>query len=64
MYEVRIYSLAPGADFGEVLGRRPIKAAHCLTSIQFSPTSQLLLLAYGRCDWPPLPCGQTVQGQP
>lgn len=47
-YEVRVYSLAPGGGFGSVLGRRPVRAAHCLTSIQFSPTGQLLLLAYGR----------------
>jgi hypothetical protein len=47
-YEVRIYSLAPGGGFGSILGRRPVKAAHCLTSIQFSPTGHLLLLAYGR----------------
>lgn len=27
---------------------RAIRAAHCLTSIQFSPTSEHILLAYGR----------------
>ena len=47
-YEVRIYSLEPGPGFGAVLQARPVRAAHCLTSIQFSPTSQHLLLAYGR----------------
>ncbi|GJM90909.1 hypothetical protein PR202_ga07234 [Eleusine coracana subsp. coracana] len=34
--------------FGEVLASRAIRAAHCLTSIQFSPTSEHILLAYGR----------------
>lgn len=49
IYEVRVYSLeAP--TLGEVLHARQIKAAHCLTSVQFSPTSEHLLLAYGRSD--------------
>ncbi|GMH20069.1 hypothetical protein Nepgr_021910 [Nepenthes gracilis] len=47
MYELRIYSLEK-ATFGWVLASRAIRAAHCLTSIQFSPTSEHLLLAYGR----------------
>ncbi|KAK9069010.1 hypothetical protein SSX86_013126 [Deinandra increscens subsp. villosa] len=47
MYELRIYSLEE-ATFGLVLISRPIRAAHCLTSIQFSPTSEHILLAYGR----------------
>ncbi|KAM7261478.1 hypothetical protein ACFE04_008845 [Oxalis oulophora] len=47
MYELRIYSLEE-ATFGSVLASRPIRAAHCLTSIQFSPTSEHILLAYGR----------------
>ncbi|KAL8483274.1 hypothetical protein ACS0TY_026093 [Phlomoides rotata] len=47
MYELRIYSLEE-ATFGSVLVSRAIRAAHCLTSIQFSPTSDHLLLAYGR----------------
>ena len=59
-YEVRVYSLAPGGGFGSVLGRRPVRAAHCLTSIQFSPTGQLLLLAYGRCGSCTLGCGCCV----
>ncbi|KAF3335834.1 hypothetical protein FCM35_KLT20341 [Carex littledalei] len=47
IYELRIYSLEnPG--FGTVLASRAIRAAHCLTSIQFSPTSEHVLLAYGR----------------
>uniref|UniRef100_A0A7N0TUN9 Transducin family protein / WD-40 repeat family protein n=1 Tax=Kalanchoe fedtschenkoi TaxID=63787 RepID=A0A7N0TUN9_KALFE len=47
MYELRIYSLEE-TTFGHVLSSRAIRAAHCLTSIQFSPTSEHLLLAYGR----------------
>ncbi|CAI9771205.1 unnamed protein product [Fraxinus pennsylvanica] len=47
MYELRTYSLEE-ATFGLVLTSRAIRAAHCLTSIQFSPTSEHLLLAYGR----------------
>lgn len=47
LYELRIYSLEE-ATFGVVLVSRAIRAAHCLTSIQFSPTSEHILLAYGR----------------
>ncbi|XP_057964079.1 uncharacterized protein LOC131155156 isoform X2 [Malania oleifera] len=47
VYELRIYSLEE-ATFGSVLVSRAIRAAHCLTSIQFSPTSEHILLAYGR----------------
>ncbi|KAL9686919.1 hypothetical protein QQ045_031313 [Rhodiola kirilowii] len=47
MYELRIYSLEE-KTFGHVLSSRAIRAAHCLTSIQFSPSSEHLLLAYGR----------------
>ncbi|KAA8550685.1 hypothetical protein F0562_002369 [Nyssa sinensis] len=47
MYELRIYSLEE-TTFGSVLASRAIRAAHCLTSIQFSPTSEHILLAYGR----------------
>lgn len=47
IYELRVYSLED-ATFGTVLATRAIKAAHCLTSIQFSPTSEHILLAYGR----------------
>ena len=46
-YELRIYSME-AQTFGEILHARPIRAAHCLTSIRFSPTSDHLLLAYGR----------------
>uniref|UniRef100_A0A0D9VEZ7 Uncharacterized protein n=1 Tax=Leersia perrieri TaxID=77586 RepID=A0A0D9VEZ7_9ORYZ len=47
IYELRVYSLEE-ATFGKVLASRAIRAAHCLTSIQFSPTSEHILLAYGR----------------
>ncbi|KAM0928170.1 hypothetical protein ACQ4PT_002312 [Festuca glaucescens] len=47
IYELRVYSLEE-ATFGEILTSRAIRAAHCLTSIQFSPTSEHILLAYGR----------------
>ncbi|KAM7263550.1 hypothetical protein ACFE04_001233 [Oxalis oulophora] len=47
IYELRIYSLEK-PTFGSVLASRPITAAHCLTSIQFSPTSEHILVAYGR----------------
>ena len=53
VYEVRIYSIS-GSSFGEVIWAKRIRAAHCLTSLQFSPTSEHILLAYGRwvshCD--------------
>ncbi|KAM0028268.1 putative transcription factor WD40-like family [Helianthus debilis subsp. tardiflorus] len=47
IYELRVYSLEE-ATFGSVLISRPIRAAHCLTSVQFSPSSEHILLAYGR----------------
>ncbi|KAG8058734.1 hypothetical protein GUJ93_ZPchr0002g26169 [Zizania palustris] len=47
IYELRVYSLEE-ATFGKILTSRAIRAAHCLTSIQFSPTSEHILLAYGR----------------
>uniref|UniRef100_A0A0E0LZI8 Uncharacterized protein n=1 Tax=Oryza punctata TaxID=4537 RepID=A0A0E0LZI8_ORYPU len=47
IYELRVYSLEE-ETFGRVLVSRAIRAAHCLTSIQFSPTSEHILLAYGR----------------
>jgi len=46
-YELRVYSL-DGPTFGQLLHARPIHAAHCLTSLQFSPTSEHVLVAYGR----------------
>ena len=45
--ELRTHSI-DASNFGEVLNARVVKAAHCLTSIQFSPTSEHVLLAYGR----------------
>ncbi|CAN6204086.1 unnamed protein product [Urochloa humidicola] len=47
VYELRVYSLEK-ATFGTVLASRTVKAGHCLTSVQFSPTSEHILLAYGR----------------
>ena len=47
IYELRVYSLQK-RNFGEVLSARRIRAAHCLTSVQFSPTSEHVLVAYGR----------------
>jgi activator-of-BECN1-regulated-autophagy protein 1 len=47
IYELRVYSLE-ATTFGTVLASRAIRASHCLTSIQFSPTSEHILLAYGR----------------
>eukprot|EP00897_Mesotaenium_endlicherianum_P000343 jgi/Mesen1/10309/ME000079S09742 len=47
IYELRVYSLEDDT-FGQVLASRAVRAAHCLTSIQFSPCSAHILLAYGR----------------
>jgi len=47
IYELRIYSVEADT-FGEVVQSQIIRAAHCLTCIQFSPTSEHLLLSYGR----------------
>ncbi|CAD6264077.1 unnamed protein product [Miscanthus lutarioriparius] len=47
IYELRVYSLEE-ETYGDILASRAIRAAHCLTSIQFSPTSEHILLAYGR----------------
>ncbi|CAH8358124.1 unnamed protein product [Eruca vesicaria subsp. sativa] len=47
IYELRVYSLQK-ESFASVLVSREIRAAHCLTSIQFSPTSEHILLSYGR----------------
>ncbi|KAL9158681.1 hypothetical protein ABFS82_08G085200 [Erythranthe guttata] len=46
IYELRIYSLEKNT-FGLVLESGAIRDAHCLTSIQFSPTSHHMVLAYG-----------------
>lgn len=47
IHELRVYSLEP-SQFGQVVSARPVKAPHCLTSVQFSPTSSHVLLAYGK----------------
>ncbi|KAK2075732.1 hypothetical protein QBZ16_001473 [Prototheca wickerhamii] len=47
VYEVRVFSLQR-ASFGSVLLARRVHAAHCLTTVQFSPCSRHLLLAYGK----------------
>lgn len=46
-YELRVISLE-ALTFGEVLQSRSISAGHCLTSVQFSPGSDMILLSYGR----------------
>jgi activator-of-BECN1-regulated-autophagy protein 1 len=47
VFEVRILAL-DGALFGKIMNARRVKAAHCLTSVQFSPAGDHLLLAYGK----------------
>lgn len=47
VFEVRILAL-DGELFGKVMNARRVKAAHCLTSVQFSPAGDHLLLAYGK----------------
>ena len=47
MHELRVYSLLPDS-FGHVVAARALRAAQCLTSIQWSPTGEHLLVAYGR----------------
>ena len=47
VFEVRIISM-DGPDFGATLKAKRIRAAHCLTSVQFSPTGDHVLLAYGK----------------
>ena len=51
MYELRVYSLEP-SRYGEVLAAAPIRAAQCVTSVQFSPTSERILVAYGKRSTP------------
>ena len=46
-YELRLYGMEP-QNFGQALRTRTVKAPQCLTSIQFSPTSRYLIVAYGR----------------
>ena len=52
-HELRVLSLEP-ASLGQILACAPVQAAHCITSIQFSPCSRHLLVAYGRCRPPNL----------
>ena len=47
VFEVRVMSM-DGSSFGEVVRARRVRAAHCLTSVQFSPTGEHILLAYGK----------------
>lgn len=47
VFEVRVISI-DGCTFGETARARRIRAAHCLTSVQFSPAGGHLLLAYGK----------------
>lgn len=47
VFEVRIIAM-DGLDFGKTLKAKRIRAAHCLTSVQFSPTGEHILLAYGK----------------
>lgn len=46
-YELKVISLE-SETFGEIIRSRPISAGHCLTSVQFSPGSDMILLSYGR----------------
>lgn len=47
VFEIRVISV-DGPDFGAVLRAKRVRAAHCLTSVQFSPAGDHLLLAYGK----------------
>lgn len=47
LFEVRVMSM-DGTSWGEVVLARRVRAAHCLTSVQFSPAGDHLLLAYGK----------------
>jgi activator-of-BECN1-regulated-autophagy protein 1 len=47
-HELRLFCTAPGRAWGAVLAARPLAAPQCLTSIQFSPTGEHVLVAYGR----------------
>lgn len=49
VYEVRVACLeGVGGVGGRIARARRVRAAHCLTSVQFSPTGDHLLLAYGK----------------
>jgi activating molecule in BECN1-regulated autophagy protein 1 len=47
VFEVRIISM-DGVNYGSTVKAKRIRAAHCLTSVQFSPTSEHILLGYGK----------------
>jgi activator-of-BECN1-regulated-autophagy protein 1 len=47
MHELRVYSLLADT-FGQVVAARALRAAQCLTSVQWSPTGEHVLVAYGR----------------
>ena len=47
VFEVRMISL-DGPDYGKPAKAKRIRAAHCLTSVQFSPTSDHILIGYGK----------------
>ena len=47
VFEVRVISM-DGVDYGSTVKAKRIRAAHCLTSVQFSPTSEHILLGYGK----------------
>jgi len=47
VFEVRIISIDCNT-FGDAIKARRIRAAHCLTSVQFSPAGDHVLLAYGK----------------
>ena len=47
VFEVRMISL-DGPDYGKPAKSKRIRAAQCLTSVQFSPTSDHILIGYGK----------------
>jgi activator-of-BECN1-regulated-autophagy protein 1 len=47
VFEVRVFSME-GPRVGGVVAAKRIRAAHCLTSVQFSPAGDHVLLAYGK----------------
>ena len=49
-HELRVYSLREGPGWGRLLHARRVRAGAAVTSLQFSPTSRLLLLSYGTTD--------------
>jgi activator-of-BECN1-regulated-autophagy protein 1 len=47
VFEVRMISF-DGTDYGKPVRAKRIRAAQCLTSVQFSPTSGHILIGYGK----------------